>query len=127
MSAAAQAAALEDAADKRSDRPAPLFQPFEWVYSDGYPPRIPMVGTVELVGRALDVANGVRVILRMLEQVSIDSASCDEHCNPLPPLLDPVTVGHLLRFGISASDLLAQDISRYQERLSEEPAKGATP
>ncbi len=131
MGAASQPPSVRCASDLASNtgaapEPPVLFQPFEWLRSDQVASRIPSDGAVELIGRALDVSNGVGLVLRMLEQVAHDSESADEDGNPRPALLNPVSVGQLLRLGIAASDLLVLNIERYHGVLREyHPPAGA--
>jgi hypothetical protein len=92
-----------------------LHQPFEWLSARDVAPTLPAPGVLALMNRSLDVANGVSLALRMLEQIQKDGAATDGDGNPCRPLLDEHDAGHLLRLAMAAADMLGNDIARFHD------------
>ncbi|WP_396268514.1 hypothetical protein [Ideonella sp.] len=92
-----------------------LHQPFEWLSARDVAPTLPTDVVLELVSRSYDVANGVSLALRMLEQIKVDEAMTDGDGNPCRPLLNGNDAGHLLRLAMAATDMLGNDISRFHD------------
>ena len=92
-----------------------LHQPFEWLSAKDAAPMLPAAGVLALVNRSFDVANGVSLTLRMLEQIQIDEGCNDGDGYPCRPLLSSCDGAHLLRLAMVASDMLAENIDRFHD------------
>ena len=92
-----------------------LHQPFEWLSARDVAPTLPAPGVLALVSRSLDVANGVSMALRVLEQIQNDEGATDGDGNPCRPLLDGNDAGHLLRLAMVASDMLGDEMARFHD------------
>lgn len=100
-------------------RPGVAFQPFQWLRPEVLSNPAHDAGALRLLGRSLDVVQGVGVIFQMIEQHQLDAGYEDRDGNPSPTAIDDCTAGELMRLAISASQMLAEDIWDYHERLND--------
>jgi hypothetical protein len=110
---ALQAAEAEGAGRNTAGRA--LHEPFKWVRPDEAPQMLPASKTLQVMGRCLDVANGLNTALRVLDQIHSDAGQVDAAGVPARPLLSGNDAASLMRLAMAASDMLAEEISDYHE------------
>lgn len=84
-------------------KPAPMFEPFRWVYPEHVAPVLPTDRVLKLSELAHDVAGGAAIIMKILERIDIDA---DGSAGEFPPLLAPVEASRLQRLAIVSLEML---------------------
>ncbi len=102
---------------------AVLFKPFAWTDVPAQA-TVPAHAAACFADQARDIANGVSVLLSVLERDEIDAASEDEEGRPLPRLIGVCEAGWLWRLSITALKMLADEAQGQAEWLQ---ARAAAP
>ena len=89
----------------------PLFEPFRWTDPATDALRIEARALNQLIEKVIDVTDGVRAVMCVLER---DGYSSEDDA---PPLLDPVRQGALRRLGIASLLLLTDEATRLGDWL----------
>lgn len=97
---------MKNHADTTQTQSAPMLEEFKWTY---VPERstVPAHMAADFAGQVQDVAQGLAVVLGMLEQDELAANSAGVDWQPLPKLLSSVNAGHLQRLCISGLQLLS--------------------
>lgn len=91
----------------------PLFEPFRWTDPTTDPTLVEARALNQLIEKVIDVTDGVRAVMCVLEQDGYRSE------DDAPPLLDTVRQGALRRLGITSLLLLSDEATRLGDWVQE--------